>query len=42
MERAKLVTKVNKKGRGLTSEGVSLLNRIAAEILKESRVEGGR
>jgi small subunit ribosomal protein S19e len=42
LEKAKLVTKVNKKGRGLTSEGVSLLNRIAAEILKESKVEGGR
>ncbi|MGQ9543099.1 MAG: 30S ribosomal protein S19e [Candidatus Bathyarchaeia archaeon] len=40
LEKARLVTKVERKGRRLTSEGVSLLNKIASEIIKESKVAG--
>ena len=44
LEKAKFVSKEEKKGRKLTNEGVSLLNKISTEILKElkSGVEGGR
>ncbi|WP_455279434.1 30S ribosomal protein S19e [[Eubacterium] cellulosolvens] len=35
LEQAKFVSKVEKKGRRLTSEGSSLLNKISAEIFKE-------
>ncbi len=35
LEQAKFVSKVEKKGRQLTSEGFSLLNKISAEMLKE-------
>jgi len=44
LEKAKFVSKVEKKGRKLTSEGVSLLNKVSAEILKELKGvgEGGR
>jgi ribosomal protein S19E (S16A) len=35
LEKAGFVAKVAKKGRGLSSEGVSLLNRLAAEVGKE-------
>lgn len=36
LEKAGLVTKEDSKGRKLTGEGVSLLNRISSEILKGS------
>jgi small subunit ribosomal protein S19e len=36
LEKAGLVTKEGSKGRKLTAEGVSLLNRISSEILKGS------
>jgi len=44
LEKAKFVSKAEKEGRRLTNEGVSLLNKISSEILKElkSGVEGGR
>ena len=35
LEKAGLVTKQEKKGRSLTREGTSLMNRISAEVLKE-------
>ncbi|MCJ7506862.1 30S ribosomal protein S19e [Candidatus Bathyarchaeota archaeon] len=35
LEKAGLVTKQEKKGRKLTREGIGLLNRISAEVLKE-------
>jgi small subunit ribosomal protein S19e len=35
LEQAKFVSKVEKKGRMLTSEGFSLLNKISTEMLKE-------
>jgi small subunit ribosomal protein S19e len=35
LEQAKFVSKVEKKGRMLTSEGSSLLDKISAEMLKE-------
>jgi len=37
LEKAGLVTKQEKVGRKLTREGVSLLNRISGEVLKETR-----
>ncbi|MEM2943051.1 MAG: 30S ribosomal protein S19e [Candidatus Bathyarchaeia archaeon] len=44
LEKARFVSKVEREGRKLTSEGVRLLNKISAEILKEQRRsgEGGR
>lgn len=43
LENAKFVSKVEKKGRKLTSEGVRLLGKISAEMLKELKSgEGGR
>jgi len=43
LENAKFVSKVEKKGRKLTSEGVRLLTKISAEMLKELKSgEGGR
>ena len=38
LEKAKFVSKVEKEGRKLTSEGVRLLNKLSTEILKSSRV----
>ena len=35
LEQAKFVSKVEKKGRQLSSEGFSLLSKISAEMLKE-------
>jgi small subunit ribosomal protein S19e len=35
LEQAKFISKVEKKGRRLTNEGFSLLNKISAEIVKE-------
>jgi small subunit ribosomal protein S19e len=40
LEAAGLVEKVGKRGRGLTSEGRSLLDRIATQILKELKRGG--
>jgi len=37
LEKAGLVAKEEKKGRRLTREGVGLLNRISAEVLKETK-----
>ena len=43
LEKAKFVSKAEKKGRKLTSEGVRLLSKISAEMLKELKSgEGGR
>jgi len=43
LEKAKFVSKVEKKGRKLTSEGVRLLNKISVQMLKELKSgEGGR
>jgi len=41
LERAGLVAKEGSKGRKLSGEGVSLLNRISSEILKESAAGEG-
>jgi len=40
LEKAGLVTKEEKKGRKLTREGVGLLNRVSAEVLKETKSAG--
>jgi small subunit ribosomal protein S19e len=37
LEKAGLVTHVEKDGRKLTKDGVSLLNKLAAQTLKETR-----
>jgi len=37
LEKAGLVTRVEKEGRKLSRDGVSLLNKLAAQILKETR-----
>jgi small subunit ribosomal protein S19e len=44
LEKAKFVSKAEKQGRKLTTEGLRLLNKISAEIRKESKseVDGGR
>jgi len=39
LEKAGFVSKVEKKGRSLSPEGISLLNRMAAEVNKEIKAE---
>ncbi len=41
LEKAGFVAKLEKKGRGLSPEGISLLNRMAAEVTKETKKTEG-